>query len=406
VNFVTRASAAAARGASRLAPASVLLAAVVAGSGCGQPISEPWVRTSDCGFVDARGRPVVLRGFNLVAPGAPSLWATAAALGANFVRIPIGWSDVEPRPPQNRHRWNGQLLAALDRELRYFQQRHIYVLLDFHQFLWSPYFDAHADGIPAWFYERRNYPRTSSGKRRAIADWWTDDEGFRAYSEFVAMLVGRYRAYPNLVGYEVFNEPATGLLGESHAATQMVLAWEARVREVIMALDPLRTVFIQTRGGGDLGLKHADFTVFGSLEHLAVDLHSYLSGEDDTGYSADGERWMPDYSRAHLHDTPAYRGTEANQEALMRIALDKTRALRIPLLVGEWGARNDDPNADVYQTQMLRIFARNGLSWARWDLGTNDSFGVLYPGGAGGRLATQLEDALGKPITRAPACDA
>jgi hypothetical protein len=369
-------------------------------------MSEPWIRSDECGFVDRDGRPVVLRGFNLIAPRVPETWARAVALGANFVRLPIAWSKVEPNAPEGGHDWNEPLLAALDREMRYFRQKHVNVLLDFHQFRWSPYFDPEAEGIPAWFYEQREYPPTHSGKQHALADWWTDAEALRAYAEFVAMMVARYRSFPNLVGYELFNEPATGLLGDNHAATQAVLAWVARVREIVTALDPARTVFVQTRGGGDLGLKHADFGVFGSLENLALDLHSYFSAVDGTGYSADGERWVPNWRGAHLHHVPAYTGTEANQEALLRIALDKARALGIPLLVGEWGARNDDPNAGVYQGQMLRIFARQGLSWARWDLSRNSTFGLLYPNAAAQRLATQLEDALAKPVPASTACDA
>jgi aryl-phospho-beta-D-glucosidase BglC (GH1 family) len=358
--------------------------------------------SAPCGFVDARGRPIVLRGFNTIAPEAPSVWAKAVSLGANFVRIPVSWSEVEPAAPKPGHRWNARLLSALDRELRYFRRRHVYVLLDFHQFRWSPYFHEEASGIPAWFYEDRDYPHTHAGKQRALADWWTDPDGLRAYSDFVAMIVRRYRSFPNLVGYELFNEPATGRLGENHAATQAVLAWEARVREVVTALDASRTVFVQTRGGGDLGLKHADFSVFGSLDNLAVDLHSYFSGTDGTGYSADGERWVPEYARAHLHDTPVYSGTETNQEALLRVAVEKTRELGVPLLIGEWGARNNDPNADLYQAQMLRIFARHGLSWARWDLGTNPTFGILHPSAVRRGLQAQLRAALAKPPAHSP----
>jgi Cellulase (glycosyl hydrolase family 5) len=393
------------------------VAAAILGAGCNgeftEPWSndikfpEPWVTSSDCGFVDKDGSGVVLRGVNLIAPRSPAIWATAVALGVNFVRIPIPWSEIEPTAPTGgRHLWNDPLLAALEREIRYFRRHRVHVLLDFHQFRWSPYFDPAGDGIPTWFYEQRDYPRTSAGKQAAIADWWTDEGGIRAYSAFVSAVVRRYRSFPNVVGYEVFNEPATGLLGQNHSATQTVLAWQARVREAITALDPVRTVFVQVRGGGDLGLKEADFEVFGSLENLAVDLHAYFSGEEGTGYSADGERWVPDWSGAHLFDTPVYAGTEAAQEALLRVALDKTRALGVPLLVGEWGARNDDPQADVYQAQMLRIFERHGLSWARWDLGTNPNLGLLYPGPNAQSLLGQLRRALRSPVQTLPICEA
>jgi Cellulase (glycosyl hydrolase family 5) len=366
---------------------------------------EPWVRSAECGFVDAAGMPVVLRGFNLIAPESPAVWKAADSLGANFVRIPVTWSEVEPAPPDGEHHWNLGLLKALDRELAYFRERRIYVLLDFHQFRWSAYFGEDAEGIPAWFYERQDNPPASGAKHQAIADWWHDPAAFAAYSEFVSMMVRRYRAFPNVLGYEVLNEPATGALGEDHAATQAVLAWQARVRDVISDLDPQRTVFIQTRGGGDLGLKNADFSAFGSLENVALDLHAYFSAEPGTGYSTDGERWIPDWEGAHLHGNRPYMGTEARQEAMIRVALDKAQELGVPLLVGEWGARNDDPNADVFQAQMLSIFARHGLSWARWDLGTNPTFGLLHPSPAARGLAAQLRAALATRVPPSSGCE-
>jgi aryl-phospho-beta-D-glucosidase BglC (GH1 family) len=376
----------------------------LAGARCGTDVSTPWVRTANCGFVDTAGDPVVLRGFDLIAPQAPGVWAAAVRSGANFVRLPVAWSDVEPRAPDGSHRWNERLLGQLDREIRFFRSHRISVLLDFHQFRWSPYFSPEAQGIPAWFYEKRDYPRSSAGKTHALADWWTDDGGLRAYTAFAQMMAQRYSAYPNVIGYEVFNEPATGDLGETREVTQAVLAWEARVRQAIRAIDPLRTIFVQTRGGGDLGLKQADFGVFGSLDRLAVDLHSYFNGENGTGYSQDGERWMPDWAGAHLHDSRVYVGSAAKQEELLNVALSKTRQLGIPLLVGEWGVHSTDPNGDVYQRQMLRLFARNGLSWARWDLGTNPSFGLLAPEAGARNLLAQLRETLAKPVAPAGTC--
>jgi hypothetical protein len=358
-------------------------------------VPQPWVSAARCGFVDEDGKPVVLRGFNLIAPEASSVWRMAVRSGSNFVRIPVAWSEVEPEAPRDgAHRWNGRLLDGLDRQIRYFRRHGVSVLVDFHQFRWSPYFAPEGEGIPAWFYEQRDHTGSSSGKSMALADWWTDEDGVEAYSAFVEMMVTRYSAFPNVMGYEVFNEPATGRLGENHSATQAVLEWKAKIRDLIHQLDPSRVVFVQTRGGGDLGLKQADFGVFGSLDNVAVDLHSYFKGETGTGYSANGETWVPDWAGAHLRNSLVYTGTEANQEALLRVALEKTRALGIPLLVGEWGVLNDDPRGHVYQRQMLRIFARTGLSWARWDLGTNPSFGLLADGARARRLLAQLVRAL------------
>lgn len=378
---------------------ALVLICTLTGACSTREVSPPWVTSADCGFVDAQGRPVVLRGFNLIAPHAPGVWAAAVRLGSNFVRIPVAWSEIEPRAPREGHRWNERLLRALDREIGYFRSHRVSVLLDFHQFRWSSYFDREGEGIPAWFYEERDYPRSSAGKDQAVGDWWTDEDGLRAYSDFARMMALRYSSHPNVIGYEVFNEPATGRLGDTHAATQAVLTWEARVRDAIRAVDPVRTVFVQIRGGGDLGLKQADFAVFGSLDNLAVDVHSYFNAEAGTGYSQDGERWIPDWAGAHLHDSLAYAGSEARQESLLLVTLARTRELGLPLLVGEWGVLSEDPRGEVYQRQMLRIFARTGLSWARWDLGTNPAFGLLGSDAGARKLAVQLRDALGTPVS-------
>src|SRR4051794_26703870 len=63
---------------------------------------RPWVTTDGPSFVDASGRPVVLRGVD-VAVGAPAIYERAPQLGVNFARIFVAWSQVEPQPPTDGH---------------------------------------------------------------------------------------------------------------------------------------------------------------------------------------------------------------------------------------------------------------------------------------------------------------
>ena len=55
----------------------------------------------------------------------------------------------------------------------------------------------------------------------------------------------------------------------------------------------------------------------------------------------------------------------------------KANDLRIPLIVGEWGDLRGTTGGAAYQAQMLAIFRRYGLSWARWALSAHDVFGIL-----------------------------
>jgi aryl-phospho-beta-D-glucosidase BglC (GH1 family) len=65
----------------------------------------------------------------------------AATLGANFIRIPVYWSDLEPTPPvAGVHTWDPVELAALDQEVQTLESANVNVLIDLHQTGWSPYF--------------------------------------------------------------------------------------------------------------------------------------------------------------------------------------------------------------------------------------------------------------------------
>ena len=59
---------------------------------------QPWVTTSGGRSSTSSGHPVVLRGID-VPVGQSDLAPIAAQLGANFVRIYVGWNAIEPQPP-------------------------------------------------------------------------------------------------------------------------------------------------------------------------------------------------------------------------------------------------------------------------------------------------------------------
>ena len=363
------------------------------------PVVAPGVHTTGTGFADATGAPVYLRGFDAI--GYP---AKAADLGANFVRMPVYWSDIEPSPPVGgRHSWNEAALAAIDDRVAAFSARGINVLLDFHQSGWSSYFTAltvNAQGIPSWFYSSEffPFPATQKGLGQARADFFTNPATIPYYQAFVDLLVRRYRSYSNVVGYELFNEPPSGALGQNHAATQAVIAWEAGMLRFVRSLDSARTIFLFVRQGGDLGFLNADLSALGSLANVAIDLHDYFVGLDAPyGYSADTETWYPSDKATHVQFESSYEGTYSNQLRLIDRVLARTNAWKVPLLVGEWGARFDDPGLLHYQADMLAVFRERRLSWARWMLTNNGSLGVLNADGSYSPAALQIQQDLDRP---------
>ena len=85
------------------------------------------------------------------------------------------------------------------------------------------------------------------------------------------------------------------------------------------------------------------------------------------GFTPDDENWAPSWDATHNQNFTNYHGTEYAQEQNLQVAINRTRALGIPLFIGEWGVQTQDSGAAAFQSQMLDLFNRYGLSWARWD---------------------------------------
>ena len=93
-------------------------------------LTPPDVRVDGPVFVDADSKTVALRGV-AVHTLDPVTYQQAPALGVNFVRLAITWSDFEPTPPvDGEHHWDQARLADLDAEIAFFNQHGIQVLLD------------------------------------------------------------------------------------------------------------------------------------------------------------------------------------------------------------------------------------------------------------------------------------
>jgi len=365
-------------------------------------IVSPWVHVQGVGFTDQNGLPIVLRGVNQQGGAGVQSNGMALTLGSNFIRILAPWSTVEDTAPVGGlHTWNEEYLQRLDAQVTWYEDHGVNVLIDFHQYKWSPYFGTGSTGIPGWFYNDVRtglYPKTDEGMKEAMSDWWTDAVGRQDYLAFVRMMVNRYSSHANVVGYEVFNEPMVGNLGENHASTQAVISWEAPIVNAIRLRDPERAVFFMLRGGGDNGLVNADFTKFGPMTNLVLDLHDYYNGLYGSGFTSDQEGWVPSWDATHNQNFLDYHGTEQALVENLASAVNRTRGLGIPLVLGEWGAQTADVGVLDFQHHLLSVMTRYGLSWARWNLGQGaDPFTLLTRTKSFNSVGADLAVALAAP---------
>jgi cellulase (glycosyl hydrolase family 5) len=392
-----------------------VVAALGAGSAGAAPTAPtpPWIVVQGNHFVDTRiEQRVVLRGFDT--PVSMSAAQTAVSLGANMVRIPVPWSSIEPTAPVNGvHQWAEDKLAQLDQVVQYYEQHNVQVLIDFHQVHWSPYFGqvcqpntsvcGAGQGIPAWYYADGRFPQTVYGVLQAQAAWFTTEAKATVadYSAFADMMVARYSAFPNVAGFEIMNEPQGGALSETMSAralTATMLQWQLRVAVNMREVEHERALFISVRGGGE-GLGTVDLSPLTPVKPIVLDFHDFFNGISNGGFDDSGDNWAPSWKATHNQFVTDYAGTLASQQRVLMVAIRRAAMTNVPLFVGEWGARWDDVNGAVYQSQMLKLFDTYGVSWTRWILNTSDRFRLLV-GNTASDQALQVGAALALPPTR------
>jgi endoglycosylceramidase len=207
---------------------------------------------------DARGRTVILRGFNVkVDPlfdvtfddgtpprePIPPLDASDLALirqnGFNLLRLPVNWSAFEPQRGQYQTAYLDRIAQFLD-VVRPFG---IYVLLDFHEDGWSKWICE--DGAPKWAEPAltgqqpgnslANDCHVSNDALNGHSAFFADkDQLQEAYAAMYAQFAARFAPDQTVLGYEIMNEPIAG--------DADVQAFSIKLAQAIRAVDPAHLI--------------------------------------------------------------------------------------------------------------------------------------------------------------------
>jgi Cellulase (glycosyl hydrolase family 5) len=312
---------------------------------------HPAVTTSGVRFVDRSGRIVILRGVDI---GYRSAYAAKVVeVHANFARVRVLWADLEPR----RGRFASAELRRLDAMVAYLTSHRVNVELDLR-----------GKTLPGWV-NRRGFDVRHAPVPRGV------------YLDFVRAIVSRYMTNARVIGFGILNEPHPYVWNHvgSPRLSRTMLAWQAPIRDAILAVDPSTTVFFNVRGG-NLGTKTCFRCAGFRTAHTVLDFHDFYNGCCGSGFDATADNWIPSWSETHNQLSTRYLGTARNQWLNLAVPWRRTHLLGIPMIVGEWGVRNDDVRNHVYDEQMERILGRHGLSWARWDMDCVSRLGLVSHG--------------------------
>ena len=196
-------------------------------------------------------------------PGSRNDLAQMRALGFDFIRLAVSWSQLEPTPG----RYSRTYLDRIAQVVGWAREQGIYVLLDMHQDAYSRFtpdtgpVDAppllgpteessnHADGAPSWAVLADGVPAEAPGGvaefnsyvEAAFTSFWLDrvppvaqgqapGPGLQDhYIGAMAALADRFRGDSTVVGYEIMNEPLPGFIPPAAFSTTELYPFYARV---------------------------------------------------------------------------------------------------------------------------------------------------------------------------------
>jgi endoglycosylceramidase len=313
-------------------------------------------------LTDATGRVVNLHGINMVykrppyAPDATGFGdddaAFLASQGFNAVRVGVIYKAVEPAPGVYDDAYLDRIRATVDT----LAAHGIVALLDFHQDMYNERFQG--EGWPDWAVMDDGLPaQPASGfpdnyllmpaLQRAFDHFFADDGGLQErYAAAWAHVAARFRDAPNVVGYELLNEPWPGSAWQDcinptgcPANDGRLEAFDKRVLSAIRTADPRTLVWAEpfvlfNQGGG---------TSVGALAdpNVGFSFHDYCLTAEQPG---------SDQACARADDL------------VFQHALDHVASTGEALLLTEFGATD----ARSVLGPMVQRADKNMVSWLEW----------------------------------------
>ncbi|MCA9531860.1 MAG: cellulase family glycosylhydrolase [Myxococcales bacterium] len=346
---------------------------------------------------DARGREVLLRGFNAGGrsklppfapfdfdPDVPGDYAARlgpymdalVALGANALRVPFAWEALEP----TEGAWDGAYEARYEALLDAAAARGLRVVVDFHQDVYAS--PLCGDGFPRWTlppdlaakpprhdctFPSWSFPYfdPTSDVSRAFDRLWNDTDGVAdAMAAMWRRVAARFGGHPAVIGFEILNEPGQGAFSSEAFESTVLPAFYAQMGAVIRAEAPNALLFLDGRAGDAVGMTN----------HLA-----------DPRLAASVV--APHYYNAVISLGNRSPGAELVHTQIAT-ALANGRAWGRPVLLGEFGVDASNPYGPEYLRQVYDALDAELANATQWEvsesaeLWNGEDFSLLDPSGA------------------------
>jgi cellulase (glycosyl hydrolase family 5) len=333
----------------RLAIAAVVLlcgVSLVGRSADAGATAAPRFSTNGLWITDAQGRDLFLRGVDVTGaedeptadalPYGPADFLRMRAAGVTVVRLPIAWAMIEPTPGH----FDQTAIARAVQIVEWAGAAGLLVVLDMHQYLWTPCFGG--NGVPTWAVP--NCPATPPDNvAQQEADilvaqnaFWHSATLQGAFTQ-AWLRVARAVGHPwFLLGYDILNEPGPGFIPNEVFEEQYLAPFYRSVGSQLRTVDPGALLFIEPSVLNGLVNGTSQFLLPIGLARLVYEPHQYgavsLNADATVGVADVGgpEQFAPD----------------------LTLNLAIARRIGSAIWLGEWGAIN--PAVSVAPTSYVR----------------------------------------------------
>lgn len=385
----------------------------------GGAATPEWVSAKDGRFVDASGRHVMLHGVNVDKKSPPYFtedreegYARMASWGFNCIRLAIFWAALEPQCGV----YDEKYLAALDERIAWARASGMWVLVDLHQDLWGEG-KCRGDGAPAWAAIDDGKPYADLGFvwsdaylasgaiQSAFDHFWAnspapDGQGLQDHlARAWKMVAERYKDEPTVVGYDLLNEPFVGspimktltlvmeqiatLVRDQPLGLDSLLNQLTDIERYRRIVDSTAPVFQQFEKEklGPYHQRMADAIRSVDRRHIlfiepSVSANQGVPSALPPVLTRDG---APDPQQAlapHIYDIVADGPTpELADGGRLGFIFDRHQEtsirLKVPVLVGEWGAFYGSSKVLPAARMSQRQFERTLFGDLYWDLHGN-----------------------------------
>ena len=273
--------------------------------------------------------------------------------GFNAVRVVVYWSDIEKNKGVIDETF---FLNYLDPLINWCEKYRVYVIIDLHQWNWSPYWDGY--GVPTFYVNM--YPNSSDGMTQCALDFWAGvGPGAIAKQRFVEIwryIANRYNSRNVIAAYDLFNEPYAFYNSYEYRYTfwpQVMKFFNEQLVPAIRAVDP-NTIII--------------YDAF-----YEVDLNTLQAHENIVW----GRSWY-DYSAENVGNYSSELYESDIQSRLAEYTNQFFNQFNAPFIILEIGGDQFLGNNLQWFNDSLRIFenlTNNYGSFFQWCYGKDDSYG-------------------------------